>query len=213
MKIIPIAADGWRFIIGFFVVGAVLVGIGAWWSFPFGLIAVGLSVFSLFFFRDFDRETPLDDNAIYSPGDGKVLEVGTLTEGEYAGQRIIRIFLSVFDVHVQRSPANGAVRKIIYKKGLFLDARDPKAHVDNEQNTVVLDTSRGTLVVKQIAGLIARRIVWWIKEGQKLAQGERYGLIRFGSQVDVIMPASTQPQVKVGDRVVGGETVLARWPS
>lgn len=172
-----------------------------------------LGIFSLFFFRDFDRNTPADDNVLYSPGDGKILEVATLTEGEYAGQRIIRIFLSVFDGHVQRMPATGQVRKIVHKPGLFLDARDPMAHVDNEQTTVTLDTARGTLVVKQIAGLIARRIVWWIREGQSLKQGERYGLIRFGSQVDVIMPSSTQPTVKVGDRVVGGETVIARWHS
>ncbi len=210
---LPIAADGWRFIIGFLAAGGVLLWISAWWSLPIGAILVGLGIFSLFFFRDFDENTPLDDNAIYSPAHGKVVDVSTVPDGEYAGQRIIRIFLSVFDVHVQRSPSNGRVRKIEYKEGLFLDARHPQAHVDNEQNTVTLETSRGVLIVKQIAGLIARRIVWWIKENDVVGQGQRYGLIRFGSQVDVIMPNSAQPLVKVGDRVVGGETVLARWPS
>lgn len=210
---IPIARDGWRFIIGFFISAVAFIAIGAWWSHLLGGLLVGLGIFSTFFFRDFDVDTPQDDNAIYSPGNGKILEVGPLSEGPYAGQLIIRIFLSVFDVHVQRSPANGKILRIEYKKGLFLDARDPKAHVDNEQNTVTLETSRGVLVVKQIAGLIARRIVWWVKEGQAMAQGQRYGLIRFGSQVDVIMPTSVSPLVKVGDRVVGGETVIARWRS
>ncbi|MCG3204131.1 MAG: Phosphatidylserine decarboxylase proenzyme [Elusimicrobia bacterium] len=153
----------------------------------------------------------MDDLSIYSPGDGKVIEVATLSEGEYAGQRIVRIFLSVFDGHIQRSPSQGVIKNITYKKGLFLDARDSRAHVENEQNTLVLETNRGTLVIKQIAGLIARRIVCWVQKGQTLGQGERYGLIRFGSQVDVIMPLKAVPVVKFGDRVVGGETVLARW--
>lgn len=211
MKIVPIASDGWRFIIGFAAAGAVLIYIGRWWSFPWGVVLVLLSLFSMYFFRDFDRKTVMDENLIYSPGDGKVMDVSTLADGEYKGSKIIRIFLSVLDSHVQRSPAKGTVVKIDYMKGLFLDARDPEAHIRNEQNTVTLKTAKGTLVVKQIAGLIARRIVWWVKEGTALDQGERYGLIRFGSQVDVIMPASVQPQVKVGDRVVSGETVIARW--
>lgn len=213
MKIIPIANDGWRFIVGFAVAGGFLLWLGRWWSMPWGVVFVLLAIFSVFFFRDFDRNTKLDESAIYSPGDGKIMEVGTLADGEYSGQRIIRIFLSVFDGHIQRLPAKGTVTKIQYKKGLFLDARDPHAHVDNEQNTLTLQTAKGVLVVKQIAGLIARRIVCWAKESQSLGQGERYGLIRFGSQVDVIMPADAIAQVKVGERVVGGETVLARWPS
>lgn len=213
MKLVPIAADGWRFIMGFAVVGAFLSWLGQWWSFPWGVVFLLLAVFSVFFFRDFDRNTSIDENAIYSPGDGKVMEVATLTEGEFSGQKIVRIFLSVFDGHVQRVPCRGTIKKITYKKGLFLDARHPKAHVENEQNTVVLETAKGTLIVKQIAGLIARRIVWWVKEGQTLAQGERYGLIRFGSQVDVIMPNNCHPVVEIGERVVGGETILARWPS
>lgn len=210
---VPIASDGWRFIFLFGAVGGFLLWIGAWWSLPWGMAGVLLAIFSIFFFRDFDRNTPQDDFAIYSPGDGKVLDVSVVADGEYAGRRIIRIFLSVFDGHIQRMPAAGTITKMVYKKGLFLDARNPKAHVDNEQNTVTLQTAKGTLIVKQIAGLIARRIVCWVKEGNALGQGERYGLIRFGSQVDVLMPTSTQVLVQVGDRVVGGESVLARWIS
>ncbi len=176
-----------------------------------GVLSVLAALFCLYFFRDFDRTTPLDDSLIFSPGDGRVLDasqIETTSEGTY---RVIRIFLSVLDGHVQRSPVKGQVRKVEYKKGLFWDARDPRAHVENEQNAVFLQTPRGIVIVKQIAGLIARRIVCWVKEGTALSQGERYGLIRFGSQVDVFLPTSVDVLVQVGQRVVGGETVLARW--
>ncbi len=119
-----------------------LLGIGAWWSVPPGFVLAVLAVFSLFFFRDFDRATPLNDRLIYSPGDGKVMEVATLSDGPYQGQTQVRIFLSVFDGHIQRVPAAGVIKKMEYKKGLFLDARNPKAHIDNEQNTIVLETAR-----------------------------------------------------------------------
>lgn len=209
---IPIAADGWRFIIGFALVGAYLLWLGRWWSMPWGVLSVLLALFCVSFFRDFNRATPPDETAIYSPGDGKVVSVASVVDGPYAGQPIIRIFLSVFDVHVQRSPVTGTVSRIEYKKGLFLDARHERAHLDNEQNLVTIETKKGPVVVNQIAGLIARRIVCWIKNGASLSQGERYGLIRFGSQVDVIFPkGSVTFESKPGDRVVGGETVLARW--
>jgi phosphatidylserine decarboxylase len=213
LKIVPIAGDGWRFILGFGLVGPVLIAIGTAWSIPLGFVCVLLAVFSLFFFRDFDRDTKPDEQLIYSPADGKVMEVAILNEGPHAGYRQIRIFLSVFDGHIQRVPAAGVIKKVEYKKGLFLDARDLKAHIDNEQNSIELQTSKGTLIVKQIAGLIARRIVCYVKEGARLSQGERYGLIRFGSQVDVIMPASVRVLIKEGQRVTGGETVLGEWPS
>jgi phosphatidylserine decarboxylase len=194
-------------------VGPILIAIGAAWSIPLGFVCALLGVFSIFFFRDFDRATVPSDALVYSPADGKVMETAILSDGPYKGQMQIRIFLSVFDGHVQRVPAAGVVKKIEYKKGLFLDARDPNAHIDNEQNTIFLETAKGTLIVKQIAGLIARRIVCYAKEGSHFAQGERYGLIRFGSQVDVIMPASVRVLVKEGQRVTGGETVLGEWPS
>lgn len=208
---VPIASDGWRFIILFGAAGAFLLWLDRWWSVPWGVVGIGLAVFSIYFFRDLDRATTIDPGAIYSPGDGKVMEVAILADGEHAGKMIIRIFLSVFDGHIQRSPVKGTVTNIAYKKGLFLDARDPKAHVDNEQNSITLETPKGTVVVKQIAGLIARRIVCWVSRGTTLQQGERYGLIRFGSQVDVILPGNSQPMVRAGARVIGGETVLARW--
>lgn len=209
---IPIAADGWRFIIGFAALGAYLLWLGRWWSIPWGVAGLLLAVFCLWFFRDFDRATPLDDSVIYSPADGTVVSTDHVLDGPYAGQPIIRIFLSVFDVHVQRSPVTGNVSRVEYKKGLFLDARHHRAHLDNEQNLVTIDTARGAVVVNQIAGLIARRIVCWIGGGAALVQGQRYGLIRFGSQVDVIVPNdSVEWTVKPGDKVVGGATVIAKW--
>lgn len=185
------------------------MGTPALWG--LGVLCLLASLFCLYFFRDFNRTTPQDDSLIFSPGDGRILDtsqVETTAEGSY---RIIRIFLSVLDGHVQRAPAKGQVKKVVYTKGRFYDARDPRAHVENEQNAVYLQTPRGLIIVKQIAGLIARRIVCWVQEGHSLSQGERYGLIRFGSQVDVFVPTSIELMVKVGDRVVGGKTVLAKW--
>jgi phosphatidylserine decarboxylase len=117
----------------------------------------------------------------------------------------------VFDVHVQRSPISGKVVKVEYQNGKFLDARNPRASLENEKNSILIENADFKIVVTQIAGFIARRIVCWVKEGSQLHPGERYGLIRFGSQVDVLLPPSVQVVVKVGDRVVSGETVLARW--
>lgn len=211
MRLLPIASDGWRFILPLSITGLILTAIGRSWSYGLGGLCLLAALFCIFFFRDFDRNTVLDDALIYSPGDGRILEAGVLDEGPYKEWKIIRIFLSVFDVHVQRSPVNGRVSQIEYQKGLFLDARDPQAHIQNEQMTLTLESDRGVVVVKQIAGLIARRIVWWTQQGSHLRQGERYGLIRFGSQVDVLLPSSAVISVRVGDRVVSGETVVARW--
>lgn len=193
------------------ILGSVLIYIGHPVLWGLGVLSLLAAVFCLYFFRDFDRDTKLDDALVYSPGDGRILDASQTeitAEGTY---RVIRIFLSVLDGHVQRSPVKGTVTKVAYQKGKFYDARDPRAHVENEQNTVTIRTPKGLVLVKQIAGLIARRIVCWVGEGAALGQGQRYGLIRFGSQVDVLLPTSIEVLVKVGDRVVGGETVLARW--
>lgn len=207
----PIASDGWRFIVPLALVAAVLLYIGTPVLWGLGLLAALAAVFCLYFFRDFDRKTPIDDNLIFSPGDGRILDASQTETTADGSWRVIRIFLSVLDGHVQRSPVKGSVSKVDYKKGLFWDARDPRAHVENEQNAVTIVSPQGTIIVKQIAGLIARRIVCWVKPGAKLNQGERYGLIRFGSQVDVFVPTSVEVMVRVGERVVGGETVLAKW--
>lgn len=211
MNFLPIATDGWRFILPLIGGGAFLLWVKQPWSIALGVFLLLAAAFCLYFFRDFDRPTVADDNLIYSPGDGKVLAIETVQEGPNKGMQLIRIFLSVLDGHVQRSPVKGLVQKIEYKKGVFLDARHPEAHFQNEQNGLTLVTSRGTIIVTQIAGLIARRILCWSKVGETLLQGQRFGLIRFGSQVDVHLPATAKIDVKFGDRVVSGLTVLARW--
>lgn len=208
---IPIASDGWRFIIPLTLLSAGFIWLRQDWSLWLSGFLILAALFCAYFFRDFDRATKIDPSAVYSPGDGRILEVARLTEGEQKGKLLIRIFLSVLDGHVQRSPVDGKVSAVSYRKGIFLDARDPLAHVQNEQNIVTVSTSKGSIDVTQIAGLIARRIVCWVKVGDSLKQGERYGLIRFGSQVDLVLPVDVEPVVKVGDRVWGGSTVVARW--
>lgn len=211
MRLVPVASDGWRFIIPLFLLGSLLQISSNWIGNAFGIILILGALFCVYFFRDPERKTVADESLIYSPGDGRILDVTPLTNGPRAGWMEIRIFLSVLDGHIQRSPIQGRVNKISYNKGRFLDARDPEAHLKNERNEVILKSPKGELVVTQIAGMIARRIVCWIKEGTELSQGERFGLIRFGSQVDVLLPPHTTLLVTKGDRVKGGKTVLAKW--
>lgn len=211
MRIVPVANDGWRFIIPLGVAGGILVTRPQWLALSTGVLFLLAAVFCVFFFRDFDRITKNDDNAIYSPGDGKVMDIVQVHDANEGSYRLIRIFLSVLDGHVQRSPVEGRIKTIVHKKGTFLDARDPRAHLENESNALTIENNRGSVVVTQIAGLIARRIVCWAKPGHKLKPGERFGLIRFGSQVDLSIPLSAKVTVAAGDRVVGGETVVATW--
>lgn len=211
MRLVPVANDAWRFVIPLGVVGAILVMRPEWLAFSTGVLLLLAAVFSLFFFRDFDRKTISDDNLIYSPGDGKVMDIAQVYDANEGSYRLVRIFLSVMDGHVQRSPVDGRIKTIEHRKGTFLDARDPRAHLENERNALTIETTHGTITVTQIAGLIARRIVCWAKPGGALKQGERFGLIRFGSQVDVALPMSAKILVGAGDRVVSGETVIAKW--
>jgi len=189
------------------VLAAVLLG----WltSPPWAIVPVLLALFFLWFFRDPERAIPQEAGAVVSPGDGKVTDVSTHTSG--AGEQTrISIFLSVFDVHVNRSPIAGVIRDIRYQKGKFLDARTPNCADLNEQNIVTMEGDVGQRIVfKQIAGLLARRIVFHPKVGDRLERGQRVGLIKFGSRVDVVLDASSRVNVRVGDRVKGGATVLA----
>jgi phosphatidylserine decarboxylase len=212
LRPLPVAADGWRFIIPLVIAGGILVARGGeWLSFSAGVLLLLAAAFCLFFFRDFERNTPADDNVLYSPGDGKVVDVSQVHDANEGSYRLIRIFLSVLDGHVQRSPVEGRVKTVIYKKGTFLDARHERAHLENESNALAIESKHGTVIVTQIAGLIARRIVCWAKPGHKLKQGQRFGLIRFGSQVDLALPLSAKVTVAAGDRVVSGQTVVATW--
>ena len=174
------------------------------------LVLLALFVFS--FFRDPQRVIPSEAGAVVSPGDGRVVVV---TDEENAGRpgKRVSIFLAVWNVHVNRSPAAGTITKMEYRPGKFLAAMRERASVENEQNVFTLSTDAGELVFKQIAGLIARRVVSWKKAGEKVARGDRIGLVRFGSRVDLWVPKEAEILAKVGDNVKGGASVIARWPA
>ncbi len=209
-KWLPLALEGIPFIIGFFAAGLVLVSLPHPAFTYLGVLSFLLSLFCLNFFRDPVRSIPSDPMYLLSPGDGLVTEV-TLEQTPYYTEpaHVVKIFLSVFDVHVQRSPIAGSVTHTEYRRGKFLDARDPRAAIENESHTFFIENDQQKVAVKQIAGLIARRIVPWARKGMKVREGERIGLIRFGSQVDLFFSAKAEVLVKTGDRVVGGTTVIA----
>jgi len=173
------------------------------------LVCLALFVFS--FFRDPERVIPKEAGAVVSPADGRVVVVTDEEDAGRPGKRI-SIFLAVWNVHVNRSPAEGTITKLEYKPGKFLAAMREQASLENEQNVFTLSTDAGEMVFKQIAGLIARRVVSWKKAGERVARGERIGLVRFGSRADVWVPRDAEILVKVGDNVKGGASVLARWP-
>ncbi len=202
--------DGYIYGLSLLAVAVILVWLtGNWgWSLP----AILLAIFFLQFFRDPEREIPSGIGLIVSPGDGKVTETILIQTPEGDRQRI-SIFLSVFNVHINRAPISGILSRVSYQKGKYLNAMNPDSADRNEQNVVTVKghgKDEGIEVVfKQIAGLLARRIVFNFKAGDKVERGERVGLIKFGSRVDVIVPADAVVRVKVGDDVKGGATVLA----
>ncbi|HEX5773001.1 MAG TPA: phosphatidylserine decarboxylase family protein [Geomobilimonas sp.] len=169
-----------------------------------------LTLFIAFFFRNPQRVTPADERSIVAPADGVVIYCGLARE-EHLGEEMLKIsiFMSVFNVHINRVPVTGRVADTFYRSGKFLDVRDERATFENERLGMVLDTVTGArLVVVQVAGLIARRIVCYARKGDSLRRGERYGLIRFGSRLDVYLPSTTELKVALGDKTVAGETVL-----
>jgi len=197
--------DGYFYALGL-IAAAILVG---WLANPaWALLPLLLALFFLWFFRDPERVIPDSPGAVVSPADGKVTDV-SITEVDGLRQARVSIFLSVLDVHVNRSPIAGVVREIRYRQGKFLNAMDAASALDNEQNIVHVEGEGQRIVFKQIAGLLARRIVFHPKVGDRLERGQRVGLIKFGSRTDILFDASAQLQVKVGDRVRGGSTVLA----
>jgi phosphatidylserine decarboxylase len=176
-----------------------------------GILLVGLASFVFSFFRDPERSIPAEPGTVVSPADGRVVVVTDEENAGRAGKRI-SIFLAIWNVHVNRAPAAGTISKLEYRPGKFLAAMRERASLENEQNIITLSTGAGEIVFKQIAGLIARRVVCWKKEGDHVARGERIGLVRFGSRVDVWMPKEAEILVRLGDNVKGGSTVVARWP-
>ena len=205
--------DGYIYGLSLLAVAAALKWItGEWiWS----VAPVLLAGFFLWFFRDPQRAVPAGDGLIVSPGDGLVTETTSISTPEGSRQRI-SIFLSVFDVHVNRAPIGGVLSRVRYQNGKFLNAMNPASAERNEQNAVTVrgqGTDEGYEVTfKQIAGLLARRIVFRCNEGQSVERGQRVGLIKFGSRVDIVIPSSAVLRVKVGDRVKGGASVLAAMP-
>ncbi len=197
--------DGYYYALGL-AVAAVLLGWLAGWL--WALIPIALAVFFLWFFRDPERVIPPAQGAVVSPADGKVTDVSPATVNGVCWTRI-SIFLNVFDVHVNRSPISGVIRDIRYQRGKFMNAMNPACAEKNEQNSVTVEGEGQILIFKQIAGLLARRIVFTKKVGDLVARGERVGLIKFGSRTDVLLDASADVQIKIGDRVKGGSTVLA----
>jgi phosphatidylserine decarboxylase len=209
-QIPPIHPEGYPFIGGFALASLVLFFI---WT-PLGWIGTILTVWCALFFRDPRRVTPLREGVVVSPADGRVSMVvqvvppAELGLGDKPLPRI-SIFMSVFNCHVNRSPVTGRVERISYRPGKFINAELDKASEDNERNSLVISTPAGQIGVTQIAGLVARRIVCFVREGQSMTAGERFGLIRFGSRLDVFLPEGSKALVAEGQTAVAGETVLA----
>ena len=207
---VPIHKEGYPFIIITAILTVVLAHL---WS-PFGWIGAIITVWMCVFFRDPVRAVPVRDGLVVAPADGRVSAIVAsvppveLDLGDTPRQRV-SIFMNVFDCHVNRSPIGGRIVRLAYTPGLFINADLDKASEDNERSAVVIESATAKIGVVQIAGLVARRIVSFVKEGDTLATGERFGLIRFGSRVDVYLPPGTQPLVGLGQRAVAGETVLA----
>ncbi len=204
---LPIAREGVRFILPLLLLTAVFYYRG--WLIP-AIISLILSIFVIAFFRDPERVSPKVPGGIVSPADGKVVGIDEVEDALYNGKAVrVSIFLNIFNVHVNRAPVAGQVVDLVYNKGKFLNAANDKASLDNEQNSLLIETSKGgRVVVRQIAGLIARRIVCWVNKGEFVSRGERFGLIRFGSRTDILLPLGTEISVKVGDKVKGGRDLI-----
>ncbi len=205
--------DGYFYGIGSAVAAVLIAWLAAW---PYAVPVILLGIFCLWFFRDPERPIPSDPGAIVSPGDGKVTDVSAVASDANSGGTQcarISIFLNVFNVHVNRSPIAGVIREVHYQRGKFLNAMAASSAEENEQNIVTVEGEGRTVIFKQIAGLIARRIVFNLKAGDRVARGQRVGLIKFGSRVDVIFDPDASIQVKLGEHVKGGSTVLAVLPA
>ena len=193
--LIPLAAGAIAFALGYWYVGA-----------PLLLVAL----FMAYFFRDPHRAAPEDETLVVSPADGRVTRVSPLDPSDPQSPTVVSIFLSVFDVHVNRSPIAGEVTEVTYTKGRFMIATRNEASLVNEQNSLTIRGPRVTVVCKQIAGVLARRIVCWKRPGDKLALGERFGLIKFSSRTDLILPAEVEVTTQIGEKVRGGISVVGR---
>jgi phosphatidylserine decarboxylase len=209
-QLVPIHREGYPFIAGFAVAALVLFFI---WQ-PLGWIAAILTAWCAYFFRDPSRVTPIREGLVVSPADGRVSRIADAVPPTELGlgtmpRPRVSVFMSVFDCHVNRSPVTGRVARIAYRAGKFINADLDKASEDNERNAFLIESPAAPIAVVQIAGLVARRIVCFKREGDEVGAGERIGLIRFGSRLDVYLPPGTTPLVAEGQIAVAGETVLA----
>ena len=199
------ARDAYRFLIPLLILAAACAPFARW---PLPIFAL-LAAFVCYFFRNPRRRIPDGENLVVSPADGKVVKIVPLSaSGDQPAGHAISIFLNIFNVHVNRSPIGGKLQRLEYKRGKFKAAYDDEASSVNEQNILAIRGEKLSVVVKQIAGLIARRVVCWKGPGEQLERGELFGLIRFGSRVDVILPETVRILVRVGDRVKGGSSIL-----
>jgi phosphatidylserine decarboxylase len=204
-KELPMVSDAYRFILPLAALG-ILSGL---LHLPYLLLVFFIiAAFVSYFFRNPNRHIPEGNNLIVSPADGKVVKISRMDDGE----QTISIFLNIFNVHVNRSPISGELQQVEYKRGKFKVAFDEEASRVNEQNVLTIENQHIRIIVRQIAGLIARRVVCWKKPGSKLQRGELFGLIRFGSRVDIVLPGQVKISVKVGDRVRGGSSIIGEYP-
>ena len=206
----PVSPEGYPFIGAFALVSLILF----WLWTPLGWLGTFATAWCAYFFRDPPRVTPVRDGIVVAPADGRISRVANAVppkELELGDRTLPRvsIFMSVFDCHMNRSPVAGRIERIVYHPGVFLNADLDKASADNERNSLVIETAGGRIAVVQIAGLIARRIVCFVREGQSVGAGERFGMIRFGSRLDVYLPAGAKPLVGEGQTAIAGETLIA----
>ena len=211
---VPIHKEGYPFIAGFLAASLIL----GWLAEPLFWIGMVLTAWCIYFFRDPERSTPQDEDLVISPADGRVSSIAFVTPPEEMNlgpEPMLRIsvFMNVFNCHVNRAPMRGRISVISYQEGSFLNAELDKASEENERNSLTIETARGKIGVVQIAGLVARRIVCWSNVNESLEAGERFGLTRFGSRLDVFLPADVAPRVSVGQTAIAGETVLAEFGS
>jgi phosphatidylserine decarboxylase len=209
-QMVPITPEGYPFIGAFALVSLILFWV---WT-PLGWIGTVLTIWCTLFFRDPPRVTPVRDGLVVAPADGRISQITTAAPPYELGLGStplprISIFMSVFDCHINRSPVAGTVEKIVYQPGKFFNADLDKASLDNERNSLVIAAAGARVAVVQIAGLVARRIVCFVREGQPVGAGERFGMIRFGSRLDVYLPDGVAPLVAIGQTAIAGETVLA----
>jgi phosphatidylserine decarboxylase len=183
--------------------GALFLLTGNPWIAGMGVVCLAGALFCAYFFRDPARQVPQGDHLVLSPCDGTVMQVT-----EENGMKVVRMFLSVMNVHLQRAPLAGVVKSVEYRPGKCVPAMRPDAHIVNEQNVITIETDGGNYIVKQIAGILARRVVSWVKAGDRIDKGQKIGIIKFGSQVDLHLPSHARITVRPGDTVVAGETTL-----